>query len=242
LGCAFSKLEFKRVILRNLSLLLDYLREEGSFLAAIRRANKLRRGRRAGTLISILVWIGVNIEDEVSWEEGESFDSSIAESAELFIDNSIEWIWARFDTLVDTTVDQMKCARAAEGPKRSRTNRLDVTVHELKCRDRTCNNANVLRSMLPKIRELLNKLETHRHGKLWTDDLEEAYNELTEAVKNPSRLYDYQNCLAVGDVWIHLECLKAGARKFVTSNYKESQILCPALQLEMINPRESETS
>ena len=237
LGCAFSRLEFKRVVLRNLSLCLDYLREEGSFFKALLRANRIR-GRRSSTLISILCWIEFNIDREIEVESGEGVDAALAEEAELFVDNAIEWIWERFDTLVDKVVDRMKCNRAAEAPVRSRTNRLDVTVHENRCKDRKCNNANFIRSLLPKAKSLLTSLEKYKGTDDWTDELEKSHQMLSRAVKHPDVVFDYQNCLKVGDVWIHFECLKAGAQKFVTANYRESKVLCSLLELEMVNPRE----
>jgi hypothetical protein len=84
----------------------------------------------------------------------------------------------------------------------------------------------------------LASLESFRETDQWTDELEKAHAMLARAVAYPPSVFDYRNCLNIGDVWLHFECLKEGAKKFVTANYRESQILCPLLELELVNSRE----
>jgi hypothetical protein len=69
-----------------------------------------------------------------------------------------------------------------------------------------------------------------------TEEMSKALETIKESIADPGKLYDYKKCLAVGDVWIHLECLAANVKDLGTTNYKESQILCPALGLEMRLP------
>jgi hypothetical protein len=54
--------------------------------------------------------------------------------------------------------------------------------------------------------------------------------------KELDKAYDYKTCLRLGDLWVHLESLAGGVKPFATRNYKESQILCPILGLEMKLP------
>lgn len=111
----------------------------------------------------------------------------------------------------------------------------DVTIHESRCRNKECNNANFFRENLPRLRglrDLLQELANNGSDKM-TAELRDGLEELTIAIDDPASLYDYNSCAKIGDIWIHLECLAAGIRDFATKNYKESQVLCPAFGLTM---------
>ena len=119
-----------------------------------------------------------------------------------------------------------------EGPLKKPTGELDVSIPHLRSRSKECRNANFFRENLPAIKKLCAGLEKiKREGGALTEELERALQTLRNAEANPGRLYDYKTCLSVGDVWIHLEAVVAGAKTFATKNYKESDILCPLLKL-----------
>ncbi|MBM4070491.1 MAG: hypothetical protein FJ271_16275 [Planctomycetes bacterium] len=89
-ACSYSRLEFKRVVIQNLSLVLDYLVEDGSFWGAMQRAQVVSggRSRRSGTLISVLAWIGYRIDKKVEVTFGEGVDRELALRAESYIRNA----------------------------------------------------------------------------------------------------------------------------------------------------------
>jgi hypothetical protein len=238
LGCSFSKLEFKRALIQNLGLLLDYVVQEG-YTAAYQRATRFQSKRKISTLVNVLAWAGQSV-DVVPTEirAGDRFDQHLTRQAKVFLRNAIGVLWHRFDVIVNTTTDRTKCMRAREVPRQKATGSFDLTIHESKCADRTCANEDFLRSNLPKIRAVLSRLDdlaSMQDG--LTDELRKCRAMLQQAVADPSLLYDYQNCLDVGDLWIHLEALAAGVINFVTTNFKESKVLCPALGLNMIVPK-----
>ncbi|OAI47170.1 hypothetical protein AYO44_09970 [Planctomycetaceae bacterium SCGC AG-212-F19] len=237
--CSYSRLEFKRVVIQNLALTLHYLIEEKSFFRAMQRATRLQRSRRTSTLINIMAWVGHRVDGRAEVSVGSGVDETLTLQAESYIRNGIRSIWKKFDRSVDSVLDKTECKRATEAPRVMPSGEVDASIPESQCRSKECNNANFLRSKLPTIRKMCDELEKIKHrGGTLTDELEEALKTLRSAEGNFDRLYDYQRCLAVGDVWIHLESLAAGIKSFATTNYKESQVLCPIFGLEMKPPTE----
>jgi hypothetical protein len=237
--CSYSRLEFKRVVLQNLALILRYLREERSYFLALKRASKLnqRQSRRASTLINMLAWFGLNVNDTPIVEPESTFDEQLTMQAESYIRTNIIFLWHWFDRSVDHVYDSTRCARAKEGPKRGEGGDMIVQIPESQCRKVECNNANFFHSNMPTIRRLCNSLDKlQRAGVRLSDELLTARTQMREALENPARLYDYANCVDIGDVWHHLECVASGIKDFATTNYKESQHLCPILDLRMKQP------
>jgi hypothetical protein len=242
-ACTYSRLEFKRVVIQNLGLTLRYLREEKSFFGAFHKANRLQQQRRAGTLTNIMAWVGYKLRRNIEVTLGEDLDHELTIKAESFIRNAIRYLWKRFDTSVDTILDRTECRRAAEPPRLNSEGDLDVSIPQSRCKDKRCNNANFLRSKLPIIRNLCQALEKIKSGSSdLTEELEAILKTLRSIEHDLDKAYDYKTCLAIGDLWMHLECLTAGVRNFGTTNYKESQILCPILGLEMKLPNSKKPS
>lgn len=246
-ACSYSRLEYKRVVLQNLALCLRYLVEEKSFCLALRRAAALglHRPRRLSTLVGMLSWLGRKASEVNNHDVTRSIDEQLALRCESYIRTNIIFLWHKFDKSVGSVADKTGCARAREAPRRMRSGNLDVEIPQGECRKRQCNNANFLRSNLPIIRKTCHELaRMEREGIPLSGELRKARSELAEAIRNPDRLYDYERCLDVGDVWIHLECLASGIKDLATTNYKESQHLCPLMGLSMRRPsdRKAETS
>ena len=236
--CSYSRLEYKRVVLQNLALCLRYILEEGSYFLAIKRASALTqyRSRRASTLTNMLSWLGLNAND-MTVEPTGSLDEQLAQRAESFIRTNILFLWFRFDKSVDHVYDSTECARAKEAPKQSKDGNVSVQIPESQCRRAECNNANFFHSQMPTVRRLCEALDLlEKSGTELSGELLSARSQMRKALSSPDRLYDYDNCLEVGDVWHHLECLVSGIRDFATTNYKESQHLCPILELRMRTP------
>jgi hypothetical protein len=234
---SYSRLEFKRVILQNLGLTLRYLCEEGSFFRAIHLANRLQRQRRAATLTNVIAWLGHSLDDSFEIIEGEGLDHSLALQAESFIRNAVRYLWRRFDKSVDSVLNKTQCTRATEGPRLQPNGCLDVSIPESRCREKQCNNANFLRAQLPAIRKVCSHLEKlKKKGGTVTAELDAILTTVRGIEKDLDKAYDYQTCLRIGDLWMHLESLAGGVKPFATRNYKESQVLCPVLGLEMKLP------
>jgi len=238
-ACSFSRLEFKRVVIQNLALTLDYLIDEKSFWGAMNRACRLRSDRRVKMLVRILSWTGEQVEGRFQVQKGEGIDRKLTLQSESYIRNAIEYLWHWFDAQVLTVVDKTECQRAREAPRKTRTGKWDLAIHERKCATQKCRNALFIRERLPQIRKLCRELETlESSGRSITSELQIALATLQAVIKASAfyKLYDYKQCLAVGDVWIHLECAAAEIEDFVTTNYKESETLCPLLGLKMVTP------
>jgi hypothetical protein len=235
-SCAFARLEYKRVVMQNLSLVLDYLSEEGTFAGALLRASRLNRSRRLSTLTQLHAWIHRRAASgTVETGDDRRMETILAERAKSVLRNAISSAWVKFEKNVDSIVDAMQCQRAREVPREKATGSYDVTVHEQACRNKRCNNANFFRSQwvtLRRLAESIRNLPTDQQ----TEELKEGLKAIEQAERNPSRLFDYDNCLQMGDIWHHLECLQAKVKKFATTNYRESQILCPTLNLTMCIP------
>ncbi len=235
---SFSRLEYKRVVLQNLALCLRYLVEEKSFLLAMKRAvSQSQYSRRASTLISVLSWLGFQITDLVDVEAGGRWDERLALKCESYVRLNMFYLWARFDKSVDSVVDGLECARAREGPTLAKSGKVQVEIPESRCRKIECNNANFFRSRLPAIKTSYEQLVLlQERGTNLSQELLKAIAELRHAMADPDRLYDYDHCLNIADIWIHLECLASGIKDFATTNYKESQYLCHILDLRMVQP------
>ncbi len=232
--CTFSQLEYKRVVLQNLALTLRYLVDSGSFFYALHESTALI-DRKCKACVNILSWVGDQIKD-VPIKNNDTVDLYLSQRAAAYIRANIVYLWHRFRAGMQVA-DQTKCQRAMEKPIRRDDGSFDVTVHESYCRQKQCSNALFFQSRLPQIKHLCETLEGIKaNGGTLTDELEKALTTMRLAIKNRQILYDYQTCLKIGDVWIHLEALAAGIRHFATTNYKESTVLCPAFGLVMHNP------
>jgi hypothetical protein len=189
------------------------------------------------TLVSIMAWLGHRVSGVQNVEIGGTSDGVLKDQAEAFLRTNIVYLWKRFDKSVDALLDRTECARAREAPRLTASGAVEVTISESLCRNHRCNNANFFRSYLPLIRRICDGLDTQeRRGIPISEELKRAREEMRLALSDPVRLYDYGNCLRVGDVWMHLESVAGGIQDFVTSNYKESQYLCPIMGLNMKNP------
>jgi predicted nucleic acid-binding protein len=234
----YSRTEFKRVVLRNLSLALRYIEEDG-FAGAYRRATKLFSPRRRDTLANILCWVWSSVDKEGNeFTEDSSIDVELSRRGATFIRNAIPALWRQFDRMVDKVADATRCQRATEKPILDpKTGTYDLRINERKCREGKCNNADFLNSQMPLVRQLMDRLrEMERSGVEITAEIKKCLAALEEAMLKPTYLHDYDNCLAVGDLWIHLECVHEKIATFITTNYKESRVLCPVLGLEMVVP------
>jgi len=238
-ACAYSRLEFKRVVLQNLYLILRYLEEEKSFCAAYRRATRLiQTPRRVSTLVNILSWLQMQLDGTISVKKGEGLDRILYRRASAYIRNTIEALWHWFMRSVDHMTDRLDCKRAAEGPIRTETGEFILRVNRRKCLNQACNNANVFIENRPRLVLLCERIKAldNQGDPAVTTELRKACDELEKALNNPSRLYDYGRCLNVGDVWIHLECLARGLKDFGTTNIRESELLCEAFGLNLHVP------
>lgn len=232
MACAFSRLEFKRVVIQNIHLALRYILTEKSIFAAIRRANRLRRDRQCKMLVSILMWAAESDPSEFESSTGDEQDQQLTLQAEAFLRNAIEYCWHRYAAIVLSVVNHIDCRRGEEAPRRTRSGGFDVAIPKTECSKRSCGNKvffqermNLVRSLQKRLRENSNEL---------TDELRAALDVLDEVLARGKlhHLYDYNKCVTLGDVWVHLECVASGIKEFVTTNYKESDILCPMLDLE----------
>src|SRR5262249_44816466 len=90
-SCSYARLEFKRVVIQNLALVLGYLCEEKSFFGALQRAQTVgaARPRRASTLSSTMAWVGFQIQDQIDVTLGEGADRKLALRAESYIRNAV---------------------------------------------------------------------------------------------------------------------------------------------------------
>src|SRR5437867_1445229 len=93
-ACSYGRLEYKRVVIQGLSLILDYLCTEGSFFRAFQKAQAVaaRRPQRASTLVNILVWVGYQVNGQIVVIEGEGVDRQLALRAESYIRNAIPFL------------------------------------------------------------------------------------------------------------------------------------------------------
>jgi hypothetical protein len=236
ISCAFARLEYKRVVLQNWSLSLDYLCDAGTYSGALDRANRLRRQRRVNTLVKIFAWIHRRAASgTIETPSDATIDSIVADRSISILRVAIRSGWARFNRHVDSLVDAMNCQRALEAPRAKKNGGLDVTVHQLQCRNRRCDNANFFRRHRPSLLRLRDHIR-QLPSDLQRDELTAAAEAIRLASTNADRLYDYGHCLEIGDVWHHIECVQSGVKDFATTNYHDSQVLCPALGLKMRVP------
>ena len=241
MACGFSRLEFKRVLLQNLALVLRYILEDEppSFWRALHKASKLvQTPRRVSTLMSILAWIGHEVNSRVTEREvGDNLDIVLARRAESYLRNAIRRRWVWFRKRLDSLADGLQCQRGTEQPIENSDGSIDVSIRQSACANRECNNANFFQAWRGKLTELVTTLKNlESSGKELTGEIEKAIEAIEAAFKNPGRLYDYNRCLVLADVWIHLEAVAAGITNFGTTNYKESDLLCPPLGLKKREP------
>jgi hypothetical protein len=232
--CEFVRLEFKRAVIQDLTCLLNYILQSDppSFWAALSRAMRVG-GRRSNRLGAILAWVGTGM-GEIEAEVGSAQDQRLAQQAISYIRNAVMALWVGFQRDLLTVVDQLRCQRAKEAPRRKETGSIDDTIHERACRDKQCNNSNFFQSQRAVLVRLADQLsELQKEGMPLTDELLNALAAIRAAEVDSIRLYNYGNCLALGDVWIHLEAAAAGVKSFATFNRKESEHLCPLLNLTM---------
>ncbi|MBM4070490.1 MAG: hypothetical protein FJ271_16270 [Planctomycetes bacterium] len=136
-------------------------------------------------------------------------------------------------------MDSTQCKRATEGPKKTAKGSFDTSIRQSQCKTAQCNNANFFQSNRPLLKRLhakLQKRNTIGSKTELTPELQTILEALASAIKNPHSLYDYRTCVSIGDVWLHLESKVAGIKDFATTNYKESEILCPSFDLQMRKP------
>ncbi len=238
MACGYSRLEYKRVLLQNFSLLLTYLTERRSFLHAFERANRnFMRPRKVSTLISILVWTGYDVNSGLQVSVGDEVDSIQAERAIAYLRNAIRTVWMTFPKLMDARpAEGTACRRAQEGPTARRDGSFDTSIRQSACRSRQCNNANFFLSRRADVRKVVIALERLGDAAL-TGELKNILKTAKRALQNANLLYDYTTCMALGDLWVHLESVAAGVTHFATTNVKESARLCPTLSLTMVNPQ-----
>jgi hypothetical protein len=184
--------------------------------------------------------VGFQVEGQFDITLGDGLDRKLALRAESYIRNAILFLWKRFDKSVDSIQDRTQCKRATEGPRKTADGSFDVAIPRSKCKSKECNNANFFRSnlgLLKAVRAKLEKLSQEPGKAKLTEELEKALKKLTVGINDPSSLYDYNTCVGIGDIWLHLESAAAGVTNFATTNNKESEILCPIFSLTMRQPR-----
>jgi hypothetical protein len=188
-----------------------------------------------------MAWIGLEINRSMDCLIGNDLDQTLRIRAEAYIRRSVMFAWHRFNKSVTSVTDQTECARAREAPKVDREKgTVENAIREGRCKNRECKNVSFFNSKMPNIREICSALDNlERQGVRLTKELTNARSEARAAMAGQTtidRLYDYNNCLKLADVWIHLECLSSGVRDFFTTNHKESEHLCPSLKLTQISP------
>ena len=237
-ACTYSLVEYKRVVLQNLSLCLRYLIEEDSYFLALNRVTNLspHRPRQVATLVSLMSWVGMKAgEQEV--EIGGKLEEILTLKSMSFIRTNIFFLWKKFEKSVDTLLNQTNCARAKEEPKKDDNGNVIIQIRESLCKTMECNNVNFFTEHLPLVRKVCDEIDRlEQAGQVVSQELKKLRDELRLAMTDKTRLYDYKNCLNVGDFWIHLESLAANIKDFATTNYKESQHLCPSMGLSMKKP------
>ncbi len=68
---------------------------------------------------------------------------------------------------------------------------------------------------MPVIRIVCAKInQLEKRGEPVSEELKTARDELKLALVDRERVYDYQICLKIGDIWLHLESLVAGIKDF----------------------------
>ena len=238
-ACSYSRLEYKRVVIQNLALSLRFLVEEKDYFRAMQRATALgqHRPKRMATLVNMLAWLGWRTDDRTTRETEPDVAEELALRCASYIRTNILFLWRRIDRMVDKVVDQTACARAREEPRVSQGGLVFAEIRQGQCRKRQCNNVNFFHSNFPRLRKICDELDgLEKRGVGLSSELQTARAEIRRALDNPIVLFDYASCLRVGDVWLHLECVVAEIKDFATTNYKESQHLCPILGLEMKQP------
>src|SRR5436309_1933235 len=85
LACSFSRLEYKRVVIQNLGLILAYLHEENSFFGAMQRAQQIQQGRRPKTLTNLLAWLGYKVNKTIQVRKGEDLDAKLTMQAKSYL-------------------------------------------------------------------------------------------------------------------------------------------------------------
>jgi hypothetical protein len=241
MACSYSRLEYKRVVIQNLALCLRFLVEEKDYFRALQRATaqSQHRPKRVSTLVNMLAWLGWRTDGPTSTETEPDVAEELALRCASYIRTNILFLWKRIDRTVDQVADQTACARAREEPRVSSGGLVIAEIRQGQCRKRQCNNVNFFRSNFPRLRKICDELDVlEKRGAKLSSELQKARAEIHRALKDPIVLFDYKSCLRVGDVWLHLECLVAGIKDFATTNYKESQYLCPILGLQMKQPRD----
>lgn len=147
-ACSYSRLEYKRVVIQGLALILNYLCNEQSFFRTIQKAQAVGGGRskRASTLVNILAWVGYQLDAQMEVTMGRGIDRELAMRAESYIRNAIPFLWKRFDKSVASIRDGTQCKRATEGPRKTANGSFDTAIPESKCKNKECNNANFFQS------------------------------------------------------------------------------------------------
>ncbi|HKA06975.1 MAG TPA: hypothetical protein VKD71_06925 [Gemmataceae bacterium] len=110
----------------------------------------------------------------------------------------------------------------------------DLTIHQSACRNQECGNAKLFRengSLMKSLKFALERTPTEH----MTEELKKSLRTIDLALKSPIKLYDYNTCLDLSDVWIHLECVKSGMKNLLTTNFSESRVLCPGMGLTMLD-------
>lgn len=234
---SFSKLEFKNVVLMDLQCVAQWIEEEDSFNAAYVRAHRVQ-SRRSGTLSCIVAFVQRELDTTIELEQGDSLDVALTIQAKLYIHNAIEYLWYRFDEDFDSIVDNMQCKRVLEEPVRKASGKVEVCNHHSKCRSMTCNNVGVFQSHLTRIKGLIAALRAMQAvgDPLLTGEMVKMIEAYDAYTKNKVFLYDWGKCVGIGDLWIHLDSIQSGSTALITRNYKESNVLCKLLGIELVLP------
>jgi hypothetical protein len=239
----FSKLEFKNVVLMDLQCVAQWIEEEDSFVAAYGRAMQVQ-SRRSKTLANIAAFVQRGVDTSIEVKKGDSLDAQLKEQALTFIYNAIEYLWLRFDHEVDSVVDNTECRRVREAPERQESGKVTVRNQRSQCRSMACNNVGVYVAQMPRLRRLvekLRKMEASGDDRM-TAELREIVSTYDFVASNRNRLFDFNRCVGLGDLWIHLEAVQTGAEAMITRNYKESTVLCESLNLAMVDPSKTKPS
>ena len=200
----------------------------------------------------MLGWLGRSVDQAIEVRRGEGVDRQLGLQAESFLRNALRYGWKRLEHLSDSTADKLNCQRGKEPPVLGGDGSVDAHVPEGKCADKRCNVANFFLSNLPLIRKVAGQIRQLREEdrrenreemeRRATDELLTIADQFDATERNPARLYNCNACLKFADLWIHLECLAAGAKDLATTNYRESQVLCPGLGIQMHLPQDSSSA
>jgi hypothetical protein len=234
----YAKMEYKNVLLYRLQTLRNLLLAESSYTEAVSRANRVT-ARYRNILVHVASWVLSKMFEQASTvgvPAGSALDKELAERAVHYINNAIEFLWYQYDGQYDRVSPSIGCDRAREAPERRKDGVVRVAMNENKCATGNCGILAFVRTKKGKLSQVSNAIQKAIETGDSTKELDDikALCDDKESLSS-SKLRKWDECRKYGDLWLHLAANESGCDRFVTANYKESKVLCPALGLTMSN-------